>query len=396
MDKLPANDKREWVRYKRKKKSVTLCTLSKFLSKIVSEACEANVALETKPDPKSSTSAKGNKGTSKGAVYNHSVADTSKKSNEDTRRSQRPCIVCQRVDHRLRYCEDVKKLSSTDRIKLVEQKRLCKVCLNDHGNAECKFKLRCNVGDCQQRHNPLLHPSQTTVAINTHVQVNSPILFRMISVILHCGQKSVSTLAFLDEGASVTLIEKHLADEIGVRGVNLPLKIKWTSDISRIENDSVCTNLWISSPGMDDNILLKTVQTVKELFLPRQSIGATEITERYVFLRDIPFRSYQSSRPGLLIGLNNIHVIAPIETKLGGPGEPIAVKSKLGWTVYGPQTGEALNEAFFGHHHEVSNQAIHDLLKDHYALEESVVTVLHESKEDSRARDILERTTKRI
>ncbi|XP_062703633.1 uncharacterized protein LOC134286082 [Aedes albopictus] len=394
VDKLPSGDKREWVRYKKKKKSVTLCTLSKFLSKIVAEACEANVSLEIKPDPRVSVSTKATKGISKGAVFNHSSLEPSNKS-DDARRSQKPCIVCQRNDHRLRYCEDFKKLPAADRIKLAQQKKLCKVCLNDHGNAECKFKLRCNVGDCQQRHNPLLHPPQTTLAINAHVRVNGSILFRMLPVMLHCGQKSVSTLAFLDEGASVTLIEQHLADKIGASGVNLPLTINWTSDISRTESDSICTNLWISSPGSNEKNLLKTVQTVRELLLPAQSLESPEMAKRYAFLRDVPFLSYQSERPGLLIGLNNIHVIAPIETKLGGPGEPIAVKSKLGWTVYGPQMGETISEAFVGHH-AVSNRAIHDLIKVHYALEESATAVLQESKEDRRARDILERTTKRI
>jgi hypothetical protein len=132
-----------------------------------------------------------NKGISKGTLYNHSVADTSTKSNEDTRRPKRSCFVYLRSDHRLRYCEDFKKLPSSDRIRLVEERRLCKVCLNDHGNAECKFKLRCNVGTYQQCHNPLLHPTQTTVSINTHVGVNNSILLRMIPIILQCGLKSV-------------------------------------------------------------------------------------------------------------------------------------------------------------------------------------------------------------
>ncbi|XP_062537677.1 uncharacterized protein LOC134206002 [Armigeres subalbatus] len=394
VDKLPASDKREWVRYKKKKKLVTLCTLSKFLSRIVAEACEANVSLDPKSDQKTVASTKCTRGASKGGVYNHSIAENSRR-NEGAERRQKPCVVCHRMDHRLRYCEDFRKLSSSDRIKLVEQKRLCRVCLNDHGNAECKFKLRCSVGECQQRHNPLLHPTSTTVAMNTHVHSNNSILFRILPVVLHCGQKSVHTLAFLDEGASVTLIERHLADKIGAKGINLPLTINWTSDISRSENDSLCPNLWISPPGAGDKMLLKAVQTVKELLLPWQSLEATEVGKRYAFLRDVPFHSYAGDRPGLLIGLNNIHVIAPVETKLGSPGEPIAVKSRLGWTVYGPQSREVLRESFLYHHEAVSNQKIYDLIKDHYALEESVVATIQESKEEKRARDILEQTTKR-
>ena len=44
----------------------------------------------------------------------------------------------------------------------------------------------------------------------------------------------------------------------------------------------------------------------------------------------------------------------------------------------------------------MSNEELHDLLKSHYALEESVVTVQQESVEDQRARRIMEETTRRV
>lgn len=49
-----------------------------------------------------------------------------------------------------------------------------------------------------------------------------------------------------------------------------------------------------------------------------------------------------------------------------------------------------------GCHQRLSNEELHDILKSHYALEESVVKVVKESAEDQRARSIMERTTKRI
>ncbi|XP_055636812.1 uncharacterized protein LOC129775759 [Toxorhynchites rutilus septentrionalis] len=49
-----------------------------------------------------------------------------------------------------------------------------------------------------------------------------------------------------------------------------------------------------------------------------------------------------------------------------------------------------------GFHDIVSNEVLHDLLKTHYALEESVVAVKKETKEDGRALGILQCTTKRL
>lgn len=51
---------------------------------------------------------------------------------------------------------------------------------------------------------------------------------------------------------------------------------------------------------------------------------------------------------------------------------------------------------FFGYHQQVTNEDLHELLKSHYALEESVVVIPQETAEEKRAREILERTTKRV
>ncbi|XP_055522378.1 uncharacterized protein LOC129716568 [Wyeomyia smithii] len=395
VDKLPDNDKREWVRYKRGKKRVTLRTFTNFISEIVAEACEANVCLDYKPLSKPVAEVQLGKGKvkEKGAVYNHGEY-TSGAGNEE-RKKQKPCRVCERTDHRLRYCEDSKKLPYVDRKRIVDRFKLCQVCLNDHGTAQCKFKLRCNVGECREAHNPLLHPVQGVVS--AHIRADNVTFFRMIPVNLHCGERTVTVLAFLDEGASVTLVEKSLVDRLGAVGVAEKLTIKWTADIARVEKESRRLNLWVSALDADEKLLLKTVRTVGKLMLPQQKLDAEELLDQYAYMRGLPIPSY-NGRPEILIGLNNIHTFAPIEANIGSVADPIAVRCKLGWTVYGPRqtnTAEA-SGAYLGVHQDVSNETLYDLLKSHYALEESVVSVPRESVEDGRARKILELTTKQI
>lgn len=38
----------------------------------------------------------------------------------------------------------------------------------------------------------------------------------------------VNTFAFVDEGSSVSLVDKELAEELGIKGNPCPLSIKWT------------------------------------------------------------------------------------------------------------------------------------------------------------------------
>ncbi|XP_065087297.1 uncharacterized protein LOC135709035 [Ochlerotatus camptorhynchus] len=398
VDKLPVHDKREWVRYKNRKRKVNLRTFTDFVSKIVAEACEANVKMDFRAEskPVCNEHAGKSKAKEKGAhLYNHSAVE---RANHGVGENHpRPCKACKRTDHRLRFCQDFKAWTLRDRLKLVEKWKLCVVCLNDHGNAPCKFKIRCNIDECRERHNPLLHSATRSVVINAHFRTTSTIMFRMIPVTLYFGKRSVNTLAFLDEGASVTLIESSLADQLGVQGTKEQLTIKWTADITRVEKGSRRMDLFISGRDGKEKHQLGTVRTVDELLLPKQSLSASVLCQRMKKLQGLPIASYENQRPGLLIGLNNLHLLAPTEAKVGKPGEPIAVRSKLGWAVYGPNEVQLSNaEVYLGHHDEVSNQELHDLLKSQYALEDSVVVKLTESEDDRRAREILERTTRRV
>ncbi|XP_055615425.1 uncharacterized protein LOC129761711 [Toxorhynchites rutilus septentrionalis] len=395
VNKLPDGEKRQWVQYKRKKDVVTLRTFTDFTSKIVFDACEANVNYEYKPDTRSTTGTSGkSKPKEKAALYSHSEMN---RPYFPDRKKQKPCRACQREDHRLRFCQDFKNLSHADRMKIVTRWKLCTICLNEH-SGQCRFKIRCNVGDCRESHNPLTHPMATVVAMNTHIKPSCTMMFRMIPVKIHCGERSLKVLAFLDEEASITLIENELADRLGLVGVKEKLVLNWTADVYRVEKNSRRMYLWTSAVGEKnpEKTLLQSVYTVEKLKLPHQTLNADELSARYNHMRGLPITSYDG-RPGILIGLGNIHSFAPLEAKIGTTSEPIAVRCKLGWTVYGPRRANSESrDNLLGCHREVSNEELHDLLKNHYALEESVVRVRQESTEDQRARSILEQTTKRV
>ncbi|XP_062708301.1 uncharacterized protein LOC134288217 [Aedes albopictus] len=224
--------------------------------------------------------------------------------------------------------------------------------------------------------NPLMHPVENTVGLSAHIRTNCTVLFRIVPVQLHYGGKTVSVLAFLDEGASVTLVEKKLADRLGAVGVQERLTIQWTGNTSR-EEDSRRMSLWASGTGAaaGGKMLLHTVHTVDKLMLPHQMLDSEELAAQYEHMRGLPIEPYDG-QPQLLIGANNIHAFAPIEAKVGTPMEPIAVRTKLGWTVYGPQhTTSATAGNYLGHHRQMNEDLAPEPLKSNYALEESMVTI---------------------
>lgn len=134
----------------------------------------------------------------------------------------------------------------------------------------------------------------------------------------------------------MTLVEAGLARQLGANGVAEPLELLWTSSVMRNENDSKRVDCEIAGKGLPRRFALKNAHTVEELKLPNQSLAMKELSERYPHLRNLPVPSYSEAVPRILLGLENLSLFAPLDSCVGRPGEPIAVKSLLGCSVYGP------------------------------------------------------------
>ncbi|XP_055622535.1 uncharacterized protein LOC129766105 [Toxorhynchites rutilus septentrionalis] len=228
-------------------------------------------------------------------------------------------------------------------------------------------------------------------AAGLHDHLNNPMLVQELVI---------DSVAFLDEGASTTLTESAVAAQLSAKGIPEPLIVMWTANIKRYENDSRRLNLSISARNSTVKYSLCAVRTVKELVLPQQCPRFQEIVERYEHLHGIPVVDHNSDVPRVLIGLDNLHLFAPLESRIGAPGEPIAVRSLLGWTIYGPEDKRISSKAYINHHviQAISNQDIHDLFQIQYKLDEGGISGVTQPESDEiiRAREILERTTKRI
>ncbi|XP_062702323.1 uncharacterized protein LOC115254316 [Aedes albopictus] len=413
VEKLPPTTKMEWVRHKRQQAAVDLSTFSDFLSEIVSEATEATLYAEPRIDsrPNRDWKEKRPKGKEHQGFLNahvgvehssHQLSDQRKGGDQNVNRT--PCRGCNSLEHRTRGCEDFRRLVWSDKVKIAEKWKMCKMCLNEHGEARCRFKGHCNVGDCKERHHSLLHPpsSNTPLSTNCHVHDSEqhPVIFRMVPIKLHHEGRTCNVIAFLDEGSSYSLMESNVAEQLKLKGAWEPILVKWTAGMSRLERNSRRVDVSISPSGSNEKLLLRNVHTVQELQLPEQKIRFAEVAARFKHLSGLPVADCLGGSPKILIGLKHLHVYAPLESRVGNAGEPIAVRTRLGWTIYGPQGNNATGTGFSGHHTavELADLDLQELLRKHFTLEESglLVKVLPESNEDRRARIMLEQTTQRI
>ncbi|XP_055590063.1 uncharacterized protein LOC129742216 [Uranotaenia lowii] len=425
VQKLPSCYVMEWVEFKRRWSVVDLETFGNFMEELVDKALKGTFEQFSADDimkgkKKEKLGTKGFVNSTDGETLNQCCMCTQKESATDIQKPQqaggvirsvtndRSCSVCRKPGHFGRNCNEFLKLNIEERWRTTNRLQLCPLCIFNHGGKECYSKRRCNVNQCQKRHHPMLHWEETTGSYtirncNNHHRSDHSVLFRIMPVTLYSSEKQVHALALIDEGSSVTLIDNDLANQLGAEGEREPLQMSWANGINSTENESLKLNLKISGRGSTHKYNLLDARTVKNLDLPMQELSKSELERKYKHIQDVTIPSYSVSAPKLLIGINNIHLIAPLQSRVGELGEPIAVQCKLGWTLYGPRPRVVSNVFFIGHHRCncdkccKTDREMNDALKQFFQLEAVVVSpVPLESKEDQRAREILHKTTRRV
>lgn len=247
---------------------------------------------------------------------------------------------------------------------------MCVRCLGKHTIKNCGSKTRCGEGGCKQIHHSLLHSEKdeqrekkmernleqqstnhheltnendeiklpdaiatTSSDANVLVHSNEGTKFQIVPVTLSNGEDEIRTYAFLDSGSKVTMVEDSLMKKLRIKGPKQPLKLKWSSDLSRVENNSHNrVQFYISDIEGNHAQLLKNVRTVEKLQLSVQTITCDEFQtpKRYKHLRSVPLAEYTDAQPQILIGIDNHSLMVPIEIVEGQQGEPVAIRTRLG------------------------------------------------------------------
>ncbi|XP_073954216.1 uncharacterized protein [Choristoneura fumiferana] len=347
--------------------------------------------------------------------------------------SELKCRYCKVSKHDLTECKKFKKALRKDRWLHVKRFRLCYKCLlSQHDRHNCPAAL-CDVNNCGQAHHRLLHfvptnqvaqnstpvieePPETFTEANTeaevvtHINSNSAsaVLLKVVPINIH-GPSGViiKTTALLDDGSTVSLISAGLAARVGVRGRRECMRVRGAWD----SNELVCDTqiIDISLSNRDGTMFTFTARSVKELDLPKQNTNLVNC-DNFKHLQKLKSDLCDGQfKPEILIGQDNYHMILPLEVIFGGPNEPCATRTPLGWCVHGrapacvPSSTHVLHTTLFDANHEdntyiIENKRLlndlHEEVRRNFAVDSIGISIKPRLNcEDERARELLEQTS---
>ncbi|XP_011859304.1 PREDICTED: uncharacterized protein LOC105556804 [Vollenhovia emeryi] len=301
-------------------------TLKSFVERRVRtlEALQPHKAESTLPGSGKSTSA-----TTKSA--------RSHLTQKPTRKGGR-CALCEE-DHYILFCSEFQKKSAKEKKGIVESKQLCFNCFGKHQVAECQSKkssAACNARHHSSTHDAYIASSPGNNPTSHHAQRRS---MRSTTVLLATARVNVadrhgtkqSARALINSGSEISLISEALTTP-------------QTTTKCRAGLDHQCGRTSHSNGKVSVHLSSRTSNfsmPLNALVLPRISAyGARLSTASHEWAHvqglSLADPDFGTSDPvDLLLGADVFHLIIQEGLKKGGPQQPIAQQTALGWILSG-------------------------------------------------------------
>ena len=294
--------------------------------------------------------------TSSGTSKSHTTNTCDKKQNNTG-----GCPCCGQ-SHYIVKCPQFKAMKIKERRNLVMSKGLCINCFaKGHMCNECPKTFVCDVEGCGLKHSKFLHlsakpqesitktqmkPAQensgevATMQQSSHyVRSNGGKLAVPIVVArVWCPNtySYVDVYAMLDQGSNYTYCTEELSRYVGAKGFASSFELT-TLTQEKMNIESAVVNLSVSK--MKDS--MGPNYTIEATVLPKLNIDLTGRStqvdvERWPHLKDLEIPELEIEQVHLLIGQDSSDLLIPSEVRRGGPGEPFAVLTPLGWAINGP------------------------------------------------------------
>ena len=280
------------------------------------------------------------------------------------------CFYCKSKSHKLVDCPMFQKAPLSERSNFIKSNKFCYKCLSSrHRTFKCERKNTCNVNGCTGTfHHTLLHPVKqttkptsdpseanknkshdseatqsnaevtTTCSLlglnNSSDKIQNSMYLCVVPVKVKYRNKLVKTYAFLDQGSTRSFCDKKLFDILGASGTADEVILQTLTGSKSYQG----FNISFTVSALDDNeeYSLSNVLCIPSIPISPNLIPTRKVLNKLAHLRDIEFPQVANATVTLLIGTDSPEIFCTREFRKGCGGQPVAVRTPLGWSLLGP------------------------------------------------------------
>ena len=271
---------------------------------------------------------------------------------------QKRCVFCEE-DHLPEDCTTQK--DPEERKTVLKKHFKCFVCLKQgHRSFECRSKVRCKF--CNAKHHPCICTTNRPIKeappnkeaplspsapawVGSTCSGSEVALQTALAKVDDKNERNVRVL--FDSGSHRSFVTARAVETFGLRPVrkeNLAIKAFGSQETEKRERDVVEFSLCSLKGGNRVQIQCFVVDDIARI----SNIHVGQIRQHYphlhmIYFSDFPRHDEDKLQIDILIGSDFLWQFLEGETIRGGPQEPVAVRTTLGWVLSGPLRGEKLN-----------------------------------------------------
>ena len=276
------------------------------------------------------------------------------------------CTLCKDF-HRLHKCDRYLKKSPKERLKYIKSEKRCFNCLQaNHGVKDCSSQHVCFATGCCKKHHTSLHDSfrkppsdrrppnnnsnatpqqdssndenrETEEHVGYKQNKASRVFLKVVPVeVTGPDNKRISTYALLDGGSQCTLIRSRLANQLGLKGKQQPLRLGTISSTEK-QVPSKIVNFKLSSKDKTFKYNVRNAHTLNDdnFHVPNQYLPKACTSKLSDAITQMNLKDIRCSDISILIGADCAKILTCTEIKTIAPDMPHMVKTPFGWTLFG-------------------------------------------------------------
>ena len=252
------------------------------------------------------------------------------------------CVYCNSETHKSIDCDKVTTMD--DRRKHLAKNRLCFNCTRgQHRAAECKSNSTCR--KCQRKHHTSICDQCDNHLMTASCDENRSVCYPVVVVEVN----GIRCRALLDTGAGSSYASSALIDEMKIKPEKVErrrIEMMVGSVTKSIEMYQIC----VKNLAGDFSLQMQVSKVDREKLLLLENPRYAEVIAKYQHLRGVEMldKDLKPELPvHLVIGTNEYTQIkTESPPKIGRQGEPIAEKTKFGWTIMSPGKEVNVKEMF--------------------------------------------------